>query len=90
MENPTGSNPTSPGRVPSRVDGAPFFANGRAWDGRLYSAFKLVVGLAGEAVWKAVAEPKRAAVMANFILVLGVEVREMMIDYERSRRVEEC
>jgi len=34
VENPTGSKPTSPGRLPSNVAGQPFSANGSAADGR--------------------------------------------------------
>ena len=70
VENPTGSKPTSLGRVPSKVSGVPVLAHGRASEGQFYDAAKAEVDLGTDADWKAAADPIRAEVMASFIVDL--------------------
>jgi hypothetical protein len=68
-EKPTGSNPASPGRDPSKVAGHPFLAKGKASDGRSNgTAFKadLLADLLAGA--KATAELTRAEKTASFMV----------------------
>jgi len=69
VENPTGSNPTSPGRDPSRVAGQPFSAKGRAAEGRSNGTpFKAVEETDCWLGAKADAEAIKTEAMASFMM----------------------